>query len=95
MVFPFGDQSPEKNRNRVFLDIVRLDDLSRFESFSIQLIEKGYGMSASFKPRTGFIALPLNQKDKQIGYVGVHVVAEQVYHGAKLYSLDEFLQKKV
>lgn len=95
MVFPFGDQTPEKNRNRVIFDIVRLDDLSRFEVLSIQFIEKGYVMPSSFKPRTGFIALPLNQKDKQIGYVGIHVVAEQVYHGAKLYSLDEFLQKKV
>lgn len=95
MAFPFGDKTPEKNRNKVLFDIVRLDDLSRFELLLIQLIQQGYEISSNFKPHTGFIALPLNQQDKQIGYVGIHVVAEQVYHGAKLYSLNEFIQKKV
>lgn len=97
MGFPFGNRVIEKDPNNVYFDLVRLMNYDQKQKLFDFLKTKGLkpmGESMIFDQRLGFIAIPINPSDRTFGYVGVHVVAEQTYHGAKMYVVSEYIQEK-
>jgi hypothetical protein len=97
-MFPFGQNVPKKDVKKVLFDMVRVSSDTEFQLLCSHLLEKGLRpihLEMKYEhART--IAIPLNPNDHTFGYVGIHVVASQVYHGAVLYeSVQTFITKKV
>lgn len=90
MVFPFGDHPPKKDITKVHFTLVRTSNQSEKDLLFDFILKRGYTlMSEDMKTDHVFtvIGIPKNQSDKVIGYVsGIHVLAEQTYHGAVIYK---------
>lgn len=85
-MFPFKDV-PTKDSNKVHFDFIRVTSKAEQKLIMDYLHELGFiPINETMNrddPRT--LAIPLNNDDRVYGYAGIHVIAEQVYHGAKIY----------
>jgi hypothetical protein len=97
-MFPFGQTVPKKDVKKVLFDLVRVSSDIEFQLLCDYLLEKGM---QPIQPEMKYahartLAIPLNPSDQTFGYVGIHVVASQVYHGAVLFeSVQTYITKKV
>lgn len=93
-MFPFGQNAVKKDVKKVLFDLVRVSSDIEFQLLCRYLLDKGFRPIqpelAYEHPRT--LAIPLHPNDHTYGYVGIHVVAAQVYHGSHLYeSVETYL----
>lgn len=97
MTFPFGDNPPPKDINKVKYNIVDIYNSEEKKKLFDFLLSKGYKLLAdSMYEDEGFylVGVPIN-KLNSIGYFGVMSAAEQVYHGAKHYQcVIEFIKEE-
>ena len=97
MVFPFGDTPPKKDARRVKMDIVSTDTKEEMKKlfYYLETIE-GCENIFDIEPddhQHSFQVDLFNQTNKCFCIVGLHVHAEQVYHGAKSFrNVDEFIE---
>ena len=95
MPFPFGEETPEIDSKKIRFTFVEVrSTFEKQELLDYLKTKNKKPMSESMRAdgRLGMIAIPLSERDDTVGYVGVHVLAEQCYHGAKQYSLKEYLK---
>ena len=96
MVFPFGDKPPKKDGRRVVMDIVSTSSKEEMKKLVDYLVYyEGCVNIFLIEPddkHHSFHVDLYHKRPKAFSYVGLHVRAEQVYHGAKSFtSVDEFI----
>ncbi len=93
-MFPFSDV-PRKDSTKIQFDLVRVTSNEEqrlvFHFLDLKGLKPVNETMFDDDPRT--LAIPLNPKDKTFGYVGIHVLAEQVYHGANIYDVQSYIKK--
>ena len=93
MQFPFKT-SPVKDSRKVSLSFIRLASLEEKEVLLDFLIQKGYQLMSE-KMRDDNIVRAIAMPAIGLGVIGygnIYVMAEQMYHGAKIYDdLDCFI----
>ena len=97
MTFPFNHQTPTKDLTKVLMDIVETRTFKEMESLLKYLEEEGvinlYGIRPDHCEYHAFDVDLVSRKKKSFSFVGLHVKAEQVYHGARLFHhVDDFIR---
>jgi len=97
MAFPFGESSPKKDFSKVSMDIVTTSTFLETKRL-IDYLEDEEGCINIFDlvPVTGktcFFKVSLfNTNNKHFCRVGLHVMAAQSYHGARVFNdVDAFI----
>ncbi len=94
MPFPFGEETPEIDSKKIRFTFVEVrSTFEKQELFDYFKTKNKRPMSESMRAdgRLGMIAIPLSERDDAVGYVGVHVLAEQCYHGAKIIFVNDYI----
>lgn len=98
MVFPFGGPPPKKDSRRVIMDIVSTSSKEEMKKLLDYLVDvEGchniFSIIPDDHPHHSFHVDFYHKKDKEFSFVGLHVHAEQVYHGAKSFKdVDSFIE---
>ncbi|MDY0346255.1 MAG: hypothetical protein RBQ70_01180 [Acholeplasma sp.] len=97
MQFPFKT-NPKKDSRKVSLSFIRLTSLEEKEVLLDFLIHKGYQLMSE-KMRDDNIVRAIAMPAIGLGVIGygnIYVMAEQMYHGAKVYdTLDGFMTESI
>lgn len=90
MAFPFGEKSPKKDIRRVIMDIVTTSSKEEMKLLFAYLekeeVKNVFDIQPDDYPSHTFHVDLYDKRDKSFSILGLHVKAEQAYHGAKVFE---------